>query len=105
MKVGFLGIGVMGQPMSLHLAAAGVDLVVWSRSPERTVPLEEAGARVAATVDEVFASCDVVLLMLANGAVVDEVLGRGGDDFARRVAGTLVVHMGTTPAAYSAGLG
>ena len=108
MKVGFLGLGVMGQPMALNLAAAGVDLVVWNRTPDKTAPLRAAGADVADTVDDVFAGTDVVLMMLANGAVIDDVLGRGTGDrdhFRSRVQGHLVVHMGTTPADYSAGLG
>jgi len=105
MKVGFLGLGVMGQPMALNLARAGVDLLVWNRTPDKTQPLREAGAAVAGAVDEVFDATEVVLMMLANGGVVDEVLGRGTDDFRRRVEGHVVVHMGTTPAGYSAGLG
>ena len=108
MKVGFLGLGVMGQPMALNLAGAGVDLVVWNRTPDKATPLRAAGADVADTVDDVFAASDVVLMMLANGAVIDDVLGRGtadGENFRSRVQGHLVVHMGTTPADYSAGLG
>ena len=54
MTLGFLGLGVMGQAMALNLARAGTRLVVWNRSPERSAPLAAAGARVAATVAEVF---------------------------------------------------
>jgi len=103
--VGFVGLGVMGQPMALHLQRAGTGLLVWNRSPERTVPLREAGADVAGSAAEVFERCDLVLLMLANGTVVDSVLGRGEDGFGVRVAGRTVVHMGTTPPAYSQRLG
>ena len=35
MRVGFVGLGVMGQPMALNLAKAGVDLLVWNRSADR----------------------------------------------------------------------
>ncbi|MFJ9626363.1 NAD(P)-dependent oxidoreductase [Streptomyces sp. NPDC101175] len=103
--VGFVGLGVMGQPMALNLARAGTPLVVWNRTPGRAEPLRAAGAGVAAGPDEVFERADdVVFLMLADEAAVDAVLGRGTPRFAARVAGHTVVHMGTTSAEYSAGL-
>ena len=98
MAVGFVGLGVMGQPMALNLARAGVDLVVWNRSPRRTAPVVAAGARAAATSAEVFDSADVVILMLADESAIDEVLRQ------QRVAGRTVVHMGTTSPGYSRGL-
>lgn len=100
MTVGFLGLGVMGRPMAANLVKAGVDLVTWTRSG---APLD--GAEPARDVAEVFARADTVLLMLANGEVIDQVLGRGTPEFERLVAGHTVVHMGTTSPDYSAGLG
>jgi 3-hydroxyisobutyrate dehydrogenase len=91
----------MGQPMALNLARSGRPLVVWNRSPHRTEPLREAGARVAATAAEVFSSAEVVILMLADGAAIDAVLGRGTDRFAQHVEGRVIVHMGTTSPGYS----
>ncbi|MET9393612.1 NAD(P)-dependent oxidoreductase [Streptomyces sp. NPDC006624] len=104
MVVGFIGLGVMGQPMALNLARAGTPLVVWNRTTDRCAPLRAAGAEVAASADEVFDRARTVFLMLADEAAVDAVLGRGGPRFAARVAGRTVVHMGTTSAAYSCGL-
>ncbi|WP_405975792.1 NAD(P)-dependent oxidoreductase [Streptomyces sp. NBC_00988] len=103
--VGFVGLGVMGQPMALNLARAGTPLVVWNRTPGRCEPLRAAGAEVAASPAEVFDRADdIVFLMLADETAMDAVLGRGTRDFAARVAGHTVVHMGTTSADYSAGL-
>jgi 3-hydroxyisobutyrate dehydrogenase len=104
MTVGFVGLGVMGQPMALNLARAGTDLIVWNRTPERAGPLRAAGAAVAGSAAEVFAAAPTVILMLANDEVVDAVLGRGTGGFAKLVSGRTVVHMGTTAPAYSAGL-
>ncbi|AGF66987.1 NADP oxidoreductase, coenzyme F420-dependent:6-phosphogluconate dehydrogenase, NAD-binding protein [Streptomyces hygroscopicus subsp. jinggangensis TL01] len=101
MHVGFIGLGVMGRPMALRLASAGTPLVVWNRTPERAEPLRAAGAEVAADAGEVFARAEVVLLMLADEAATDAVLGRGTPGLAARVAGRTVVHMGTTSPAYS----
>ncbi|MFJ4626556.1 NAD(P)-dependent oxidoreductase [Streptomyces sp. NPDC088847] len=103
--VGFVGLGVMGQPMALNLARAGTPLVVWNRTPSRCEPLSAAGAEVAADPAEVFGrAADIVFLMLADETAMDAVLGRGTEDFAARVAGHTLVHMGTTSAEYSAGL-
>lgn len=69
--VGFIGLGVMGTPMALNLARAGTPLVVWSRSHGSDDALRDAGARVAEHVDDVFATCRTVILMLANDAAID----------------------------------
>jgi 3-hydroxyisobutyrate dehydrogenase len=100
MVVGFVGLGVMGRPMALNLARAGVDLVVWNRSAGRDVP----AARVAGSAAEVFAAAEVVIVMLADAAAIEEVLGRGTPVFGALVAGRTVVHMGTTAPEFSAGL-
>lgn len=104
MYVGFVGLGVMGQPMALNLARAGTPLVVWNRTPARCEPLRAAGAEVAANPAVVFERADTVILMLADEAAIDAVLGRGSPDFATRVAGRIVVHMGTTSPEYSGSL-
>ena len=54
---------------------------------------------------EVFEEARVVLLMLANGAAIDSVLGRGTPDFGTNVAQHTIVQMGTTSPEYSSGLG
>ncbi|AGL19617.1 2-hydroxy-3-oxopropionate reductase [Actinoplanes sp. N902-109] len=100
MTVGFLGLGVMGQPMALNLARAGTPLIVWNRTPDRCEPLRAAGARVAAGPAEVVAAADVVLVMLAGPAAIDAVLADVPD-----LSGRVVVPMGTTAPEYSAQLG
>ncbi len=102
--VGFIGLGVMGRPMALNLARAGTPLVVWNRTAARCAPLRDAGAEVARGPAEVFDRAGTVMLMTADEAATDAVLGRGTPEFAARVAGRTVVHMGTTSPEYSAGL-
>ncbi|MCU1409366.1 MAG: oxidoreductase, coenzyme F420-dependent:6-phosphogluconate dehydrogenase, NAD-binding protein [Rhodoglobus sp.] len=104
MTTGFIGLGIMGQPMALNLARAGEQLVVWNRSPARCEPLRDAGAQVAAAPAEVFAEASTVILMLVDEEATDGVLSRGTPDFARRVAGRTVVQMGTMSPGYSRGL-
>ncbi len=106
MKTGFIGLGNMGAAMALNLARAGVELVVWNRTPDKMVELTAAEAHVAkaASAADVFAQAEVVILMLANSAAIDAVLGRTTPAFAAMVRGRTVIHMGTTAPAYSAGL-
>ncbi len=104
-RVGWAGLGVMGVPMALNLVRAGLPLVVWNRTAQRCDPVVEEGAVRASGPDELFARCDVVLLMLADEAAVDAVLGRGTADLDRRVRGRTVVQMGTVSVGYSRALG
>jgi len=91
--------------MALNVLRGGVPLVVWNRSSRATEELRAAGAEVAVSVSDLFARTDRVLLMLANGDVVDSVLGRGTPAFDHLVRDHLVVHMGTTEPTYSEALG
>ena len=101
---GFLGLGMMGRPMALNLARAGIPLTVWNRTAARTEPLRAAGAAVAADPAEVFARSRTVILMLGNAAAIDSTLRRGTPDFAAYVAGRTIVPMGTTSPDYSRAL-
>lgn len=102
--IGFLGLGVMGQPMAHNLVRSGTELMVWTRAASGSESLRAVGARVADTPGDVFARARVVILMLADDTAIDAVLGRGTPDFTSNVAGHLIVHMGTTAPEYSSGL-
>lgn len=104
MRVGFAGLGLMGRPMATNLLRAGADLTVYNRSAEPRAALAALGAGVAATPRELFARSDAVILMLATEEACDIVLGRHDADFQVRVAGKLIVNMGTHAPAYSVAL-
>jgi len=103
-QIGFIGLGVMGQPMALNLARAGMAPVVWNRSAAALAVLGEAGARVADSPAQVFEQARVVIVMLADEAAIDAVLGRGTPRFAALLRDRILVHMGTTSAEYSRAL-
>lgn len=103
-EIGFIGLGLMGEPMALNLVGAGVNLLAWNRTPAKLKPIIEAGAEVAASAEEVFDRCETVILMLAAPDATDAVLGRGNDVFERNVRGRLIVNTGTAPPAWSASL-
>jgi 3-hydroxyisobutyrate dehydrogenase len=101
MEIGFVGLGIMGQPMARNLARAGTRLLVWNRSEERCLPLKDAGAAVAVDIADLFRRTRIVLMMLYDGVAIDAVLGRGSADFSARVAGHVIVQMGTPSPSYS----
>ncbi len=78
-RIGFVGLGIMGKPMSKHLLHAGYDLVVHNRSREPVAELVDAGAREAHSPREVAENSAIVITMLPDSPDVEEVaLGSGG---------------------------
>ena len=74
MKIGFIGLGIMGKPMAKNLLKAGyTDLLVNNRSQAPIQELEAAGAR-GASQAEIGESCDVIITMLPNSPQVKEVM-------------------------------
>lgn len=79
MQVGFIGVGTMGGGMAMNVLKAGYSLVVHDLDRATAKPLEDAGARWAATVGELGATADVVLTSLPGPVEVEHVaLGPGG---------------------------
>lgn len=66
MRVGFVGLGVMGAPMAGHLHAAGHDMVVWNRTAAKSQSLAGRGVRVAETLGQVGSECDAVFLCVSR---------------------------------------
>jgi len=72
-SIGFLGMGIMGVPMSQNLIKAGYSVTVWNRSPEKCAPVVKAGAAQATTAAEVVKSCDITFAMLSDPAAAEAV--------------------------------
>lgn len=78
MKIGFIGIGIMGKPMSMNLVKAGYDVMVSNRDMAKCAPVVKMGAKAGSAL-EVAEYSDVVLTMLPNGPQVKSVmLGENG---------------------------
>lgn len=92
-SLGFAGIGLMGLPMCRRLLAAGYPLAVWNRNPAKCIPLVEAGARHVATPAELCQHADVVMLCLADTAVVREVVFEPGGIAEGGKSGQLLVDL------------
>ena len=91
MKIGFIGLGIMGKPMAKNLLKAGYDLTV--SSANRAAPeLVQAGAK-SATNAEIGQTCDLVLTMLPNSPQVKDVM-LGEDGVAAHMkAGSVFIDM------------
>src|SRR5438046_3323198 len=78
MKVGFIGLGMMGSAMARNLIKAGHTLVVFNRTRSRAEELQRLGATVAASPAEAASNAEALITMLADDhAVEDSILGPG----------------------------
>ena len=74
MKIGFIGLGIMGRPMALNLLKGGHQLTVWARRAESMQPLLEAGALGAGSPAEAAQGNELVISMVADAPDVAEVM-------------------------------
>jgi 3-hydroxyisobutyrate dehydrogenase-like beta-hydroxyacid dehydrogenase len=82
-KIGFIGIGRMGGPMSLRLINAGSELVVFDMNSEATAPQKSAGAVVVSSAKDVFDSVDLAFVSLPTPDIVEKVVLGGVSKGAR----------------------
>jgi 2-hydroxy-3-oxopropionate reductase len=93
MKLGFVGLGIMGKPMSKNLIKAGYDLVVCDKNEAAVKEIAALGAATAPNGAEVARGCEVVITMLPNSPHVKEVvLGENGVIEGAK-AGTVLIDM------------
>ena len=79
MKIGFIGLGIMGKPMAKNLLKAGHELYVNDHNAEAVADVVEAGATAVANGKEAAEKADLVITMLPNSPHVKAVaLGEGG---------------------------
>lgn len=101
LKVGFIGLGIMGQPMAQNVIKGGYALTVYNRSSEKTKPLVDAGATVAPTPKAVAGASDVIILMLAGPEAIDAVLEGPEGLIAGMQAGHILINMSTVSPQYA----
>ena len=93
MKVGFIGLGQMGQAMAGRLIEAGHELIVYNRSPEAARALARKGAAVAGNAGGVL-DTEVVITMLADDAAI-EAVWIGGQLVQKRASSCIHLNMAT----------
>ena len=79
LRVGFIGLGIMGLPMAINIARKGFPLTVYNRTKSKAQPLAEMGVPIASSPSEVARSSDVVIGMVTDAPDVEAILfGPGG---------------------------
>ena len=100
-RIALLGTGIMGAHMARRLAQAGFPVTVWNRSADKADRLTPFGVKVAASASSACADADVAIVMLSNGAVVEEVLfspdHTGKRPAETMAAGSVLVVMSSIP--------
>lgn len=92
-KIGFIGLGIMGKPMSKNLLKAGYQLVVCDLVKAAVDEVAAAGAQAAATPKEVAAQTEIIITMLPNSPEVKQVLLGENGIIEGAKAGAVVVDM------------
>jgi 2-hydroxy-3-oxopropionate reductase len=90
-SIAFIGLGIMGSPMAVHLADAGHSVAGYNRTPDKTKPLVEAGGRAAESVADAVRDAEFVCVMVPDSPDVVDVLTGEGGVFAHASAGALVI--------------
>jgi 2-hydroxy-3-oxopropionate reductase len=99
-NIGFIGLGLMGRPMALHLVRAGYELHLWARRPAALEAFRDTTARAHVSAAEVARHADVVFTMVADAPDVEQViLGDAGVAEGARPGLTIVDMSTIAPAA------
>ncbi|MCK5088112.1 MAG: NAD(P)-dependent oxidoreductase, partial [Melioribacteraceae bacterium] len=78
-KIGFIGMGIMGQPMSLNLIKAGFDVTAYNRTESKTKPIVVAEGKSASSPKETAENSDIIITIVSDTPDVEEViLGENG---------------------------
>ena len=95
--VGFIGTGIMGEPMAHHLLEAGYPLRVWNRSPDKLISLIAAGAVPCVDARSVSQGITTLICMLSDGPACDAVLFGSPGVVASMTPGSTLVVMSSIP--------
>jgi 3-hydroxyisobutyrate dehydrogenase len=101
LKLGWIGLGNMGNPMVKNLLNAGFEVAVHNRTKKKESQSIEAGASPANSLQELMENCDVVLTMLSDDAAVKEVFDGPSGLLNRESPGKIIINMSTVSPATS----
>ncbi|MFL7839588.1 MAG: NAD(P)-dependent oxidoreductase [Candidatus Promineifilaceae bacterium] len=94
-RIGFIGLGIMGQGMVKNLMKAGFVVNIWNRTPARMDAFCEAGARCRTSPADVAAHSDIIITCVSNSADVEEVILRENGVIYGAFEGDLIIDMST----------
>jgi 3-hydroxyisobutyrate dehydrogenase len=99
MRIGVAGLGAMGSAIAARLLEMRHQVTVWNRTPAKTEPLADAGAKVAASPGAVATASEAVITILTDAAAIDAVYGGPSGLLSGDASGKLFIEMSTVPPA------
>lgn len=90
-RIGFIGMGLMGIPMSCRLLAAGYPVTVWNRNPDKTQLPAGQGAQVAGSIAQLCKSSDIIMLCVSDTAAVENIVLSNNGVLANIEAGKIII--------------
>jgi 3-hydroxyisobutyrate dehydrogenase len=100
-KIGWIGLGKMGIPMSQSLIKAGFPVIVYNRSKEKEERLKASGAGVASTPSALIQQTDVIILMVTDDKAIDDVFNGYNGLLGAGASGKIIINMSTVSPAIS----
>lgn len=97
MQIGVAGLGAMGAAIAARLIEVGHQVTVWNRTPEKTRPLAEAGAKIVGSPAEVAAASEAVITILTDSKAIEDVYNGPKGLLSGDVKGKLFIEMSTVP--------
>jgi 3-hydroxyisobutyrate dehydrogenase len=104
MQIGIAGLGRMGGAVAARLIEVGHTVTVWNRSPEKAKPLVEAGAKQAATPEDLAEHSEAIITMLTDANAIDHVYNGEHGFLSGDIHGKLFIEMSTVQPEVSIGL-
>lgn len=96
MKIGFIGLGVMGKSMARNLKKAGFDVLIYARNPEKVQDLVSEGFKRYETIKDLVQDSEVVITIVGYPSDVREVYFDADKIIANAKAGTILIDMTTS---------
>jgi 3-hydroxyisobutyrate dehydrogenase-like beta-hydroxyacid dehydrogenase len=94
-RIGFIGLGLMGSRLTRRLHSSGWNVQAWNRSPDPAKSLARDGVAISSSIAKLVADSEVILSSLANGTAVHSVYFDSGGVFSSAKPGTIILEMST----------
>lgn len=94
-KIGWIGLGNMGIPMSQQLIKAGYSVTVYNRSKEKEASLKATSAGIAASPKQLIQQTDLVFIMVSNDEAISEIFNGDAGLLSAKATGKIIINMST----------
>ncbi|MBE9462351.1 NAD(P)-dependent oxidoreductase [Dyadobacter sp. UP-52] len=100
-KIGWIGLGKMGVPMSRQLIKSGFSITVFNRSKDKKKDLKESGAEIASTPAELIGLTDLIIIMVSDDKAIHAVFNGDQGLLSAGTSGKIIINMSTVSPAIS----